>query len=898
MCFRKIISRDVLEAKIIKYNSLNNEVILKLLEQDQPNYNLNELQGQIEYFQDETEQYIRKWGTGHEEIHCLDIFNMIFAYVSNLLTVKDDSVCCQYEKLLHWRMLTLDVHEDLLICAFLANHDSIENMPVRTIFDWPDVIGHNNADLNMILRRGMAENHFHLKGSAPAFHFAWNYFMNNLISNDDESLFEKIEKTQRNSTYSVSSLHREDSLKDQIIQAAAIRAYLFSRLLSISLGENEDTIIKFFNTNANVLQLQNKTDKIRSFIQGLRVSLLHKGIDLLKDYAVIEKNIYGEYVTYDNLNTNPENSEVYRGERHFLYLTFQDIKEKHILTEAEINLFFAYLIIKERFRGEIQQLNQGISGFENFAIFEGRKGYFVDNRDLVHDAMMSPMNHSGIRYLEARICPANSAEENKNLILQTEAFIDAPNNSDVYSSFSYAYIMHFVKEEDNSLQFINKSGIPDGFICRHNKLRRKLDIQAEALVQFRESYPEISKKVVAIDACNKEICCRPEVFAPIFRRLRKHTVKRINKDLNLDVPQLRTTYHVGEEFLDPLDGLRAIDEAINFIGLGCGDRLGHALALGIDVEEWYMKKTYIIIPCQDYLDNITWLYFALSDYNITGFETLKTHLLDEFYIYFNRIFRSNMLSKDIRQISETAEEYYSNHIRFQYLLGGQMKFDIHSYHMSWKLRGDDPEYYKNGFFEYSITNDYRKYPHKICENYPSDFNTRMISEVAMLNYYYHYDWNVKKAGSKFITKKVHPEYVKAVSIIQKKLQKKVANYGIGIETNPTSNYLIGTFKRYDKHPITKWYNHGLETNPLKIADCPQISVSINTDDKGVFTTRLDNEYSLIALSLEKMRDENNNPIYEKNNIYKWIDSIRRFGIMQSFICQNMRERGEPVTEDL
>ena len=54
--------------------------------------------------------------------------------------------------------------------------------------------------------------------------------------------------------------------------------------------------------------------------------------------------------------------------------------------------------------------------------------------------------------------------------------------------------------------------------------------------------------------------------------------------------RLYATYHVGEDFLDIADGLRAIDEAILFCGLERGSRLGHALALGIDSYEYYKYK--------------------------------------------------------------------------------------------------------------------------------------------------------------------------------------------------------------------------------------------------------------------------------------------------------------------
>ena len=42
----------------------------------------------------------------------------------------------------------------------------------------------------------------------------------------------------------------------------------------------------------------------------------------------------------------------------------------------------------------------------------------------------------------------------------------------------------------------------------------------------------------------------------------------------------------------------------------------------------------------------------------------------------------------------------------------------------------------------------------------------------------------------------------------------------------------------------------------------QLSVSINTDDQGVFDTLLENEYALMALALKKKKDKNNNKSFE------------------------------------
>lgn len=54
-------------------------------------------------------------------------------------------------------------------------------------------------------------------------------------------------------------------------------------------------------------------------------------------------------------------------------------------------------------------------------------------------------------------------------------------------------------------------------------------------------------------------------------------------------PRLGLTVHAGEDFADPLTGLRAIWETVHQLQLGCGDRIGHALAAALAPDllgEW------------------------------------------------------------------------------------------------------------------------------------------------------------------------------------------------------------------------------------------------------------------------------------------------------------------------
>jgi len=89
-------------------------------------------------------------------------------------------------------------------------------------------------------------------------------------------------------------------------------------------------------------------------------------------------------------------------------------------------------------------------------------------------------------------------------------------------------------------------------------------------------------------------------------------------------------------------------------------------------------------------------------------------------------------------------------------------------------------------------------------------------------------------------------------------------------------------KRYSKHPITNFYNLGLTYDHEKLENNPQLFISINTDDQGVFNTYLENEYAMLAIALEKEKDENGKPIYNQAMIYDWLDRIREMGLEMSF----------------
>ena len=97
---------------------------------------------------------------------------------------------------------------------------------------------------------------------------------------------------------------------------------------------------------------------------------------------------------------------------------------------------------------------------------------------------------------------------------------------------------------------------------------------------------------------------------------------------------------------------------------------------------------------------------------------------------------------------------------------------------------------------------------------------------------------VKKYGIKATQwRLIHilPEIVEIASTLQVYLQRIILDKGIEIETNPSSNVVIGPIDGYGAHTIHQFIKNG-------------IIASFNTDDKGIFSTSLYNKYSLYASS--------------------------------------------------
>lgn len=99
--------------------------------------------------------------------------------------------------------------------------------------------------------------------------------------------------------------------------------------------------------------------------------------------------------------------------------------------------------------------------------------------------------------------------------------------------------------------------------------------------------------MISIDTEGNELHAGSEVFAPLYRDLRKQAFKYF-------------TCHAGENFRHLLSGMRQVYEAVHVLDRRPGDRIAHATAIGIGPELWVERSS-----AHMQIEKSEWLYTLL-----------------------------------------------------------------------------------------------------------------------------------------------------------------------------------------------------------------------------------------------------------------------------------------------
>ena len=422
-------------------------------------------------------------------------------------------------------------------------------------------------------------------------------------------------------------------------------------------------------------------------------------------------------------------------------------------------------------------------------------------------------------------------------------------------------IYHFLKqgeryENDSCFLYSRKPQVELEQYAAFSFGRTRFQCQAAvaAITRVRQLCPEISRLIVGLDAASMELATDPWVFAPAFRQARELDLFPFCQTMKLEEPaekrMLGLTYHVGEEFLHPLSGLRHLSEAVDFYKLHAGDRLGHGLVLGIDLDRWFDGHGLLTLSRLEWMEDCLWAWeIAARDPTAAGLLPYVKFLETQIMSCANAIYGT----LDGITVEKLAYAYHSKTLGFQELSHLSKQWaDAHC--------PDGPER-----LDCLKDTNAQFFP---CASWRRQGASHWWDEDSLaLSHHCRY-YKTKMAAE--MMWEPDDQEASLSKALQSYLRLKVAERGIILEENPSSNAVIGEINGVLSHPICR----------LRTADShgTRVIATVNTDDPSVFNANIANEHALIYFAL----------IHQGRSVedaLAAVDELREVGLESSFLGQ-------------
>lgn len=773
-------------------------------------------------------------------------------------------------KIVLWNSLNRMFTTDLLVVVYLLDNKMDKEEYLNGYYS---TIMIEDLQLEQVLKRGVAETHIH-RGAGISFYLSWEDMMN---------LTCKSEKSYKDELFEDVVIAKGFELRKYVMAVACLRILMAYFLLS---GEHDYKCFiedKYNNGNIKtdvkkrIKQIKQDEDiynLINNIFDGTEISEKYnfrKIWDRIKETIGFTANrneqkraLEGDILKQlfkcsDNINTSVEN-----------VFLFKCIKYIRINNDDYFfsKLFWQYIRIKnEVFQLKVQgNLIKGLINFQNYYDRStDMQGYTANEYWKL--IMLNQFQNTHLRKLELRVGFGNEQGEKEikykiKKIMRSffEAYKDILKsnylqNKENSNIPNVGLVFHMIKQRDRKENEKCWQNFKDGEDCElyYRELQSKYRNQIRALNELREEIPGLSDYIIGIDAASIENNTEPWVFAPIYEKARDsstHKTIYINSERANRIKNLGFTFHAGEDFRHILTGLRRIDEVIDSFKFHAGDRIGHGIALGIDICKWIQNNKIVILPRGEYLDNLIWLWGLYKD---------GSHMK-----CFDNAYLEQLIMKH-------AQKIYGN-------LEGITIYNL------WKA-------YKNKFQVFNVKQDIEPEIRYDTELKNQVFCKYVKAENAMswneekLTYAQHCKCYIEHMDEP-IQVEINEQDAEMIRQVQKIILRKISTSGIVVETNPTSNITLGEVNNIFEHYIHSLNQRGLssEINPENA-----VMVTINSDDPSVFNTNVSNEFAYIFYSLQEKG-------YSREDILLWIDKVRKYGMDSSFIDDRQQNVQEKISE--
>lgn len=780
-----------------------------------------------------------------------------------------------FDKVEIWNILSRLIVPDVIIAAFFVE---------AGLHDRNYLYGQNGGvylpdkTLSTVLARGVAENHMHFNVGIE-YSVLWRYLTD---IKQWEVYFNGKEKWPFKA--------------DQVLVFAAI---VYRYLYAFYMEEKEESDFYLYAEET----IPGAEEQLRELLYDLKNGIRGKELNYYREFydAFLQhiKNVWDIWETEDFLLDTVYRMEIglkTSSEMIFLVQTLQRFRNKSNALEEQ--LFIQYIRIKSGYFQQLVEPNYilGLNYFQRFFRMV-RNAEKIGGRDESHvyrEIFKSQAQNVNIKKLEIRITPDFDVA-NKNGIQKYELAERMLKKSILFNVrrviTEYIEYCKMIVNYDGDMETwyaqLNKcyedgrSGFPSIGIVYHFQKRDYLDNKigdmcwrkyvqsgtapayskhmlvwrkqivncAKAIEELRSSIPYLAEYIVGIDAASNENSMEPWMLAPAYRTIRnrkitKPIIMNDNGDF-LRIPNIGFTYHVGEEFRHIMSGFRHINEVIEHFNYKAGDRLGHAIALGVDVDQWVRENEVITIPAMEHLENLLWLWGNIVQKKLIVHLAVE-QLEGQIMMCAEKIFEDCAGMTPYMLYQAYLEKFSENHENIFEEFGNS--------------EGDDQEIQNKGAEKH------------FCYWYNSAKHGtgNLWTKEKILCTYYCPMYFMKFQQPIFVP--VMSEETDIYKEVQQQLIEKVERDGIYVETNPTSNISIGEIEGLFKHYIMRLNSAGLEYNDPQEA----VLVTVNSDDPVVFSTNTENELAYIYYALVHAG-------YKKEKILEWMEKVRGYGMDGSFI---------------
>lgn len=559
---------------------------------------------------------------------------------------------------------------------------------------------------------------------------------------------------------------------------------------------------------------------LASILRGAILDILDSNVTDKKsqEEAVIEaKTAFMRLIDYQDLfMEHPTRVSLHRDmngrlheEVNMWYRAFQHLNDprfeyKRHLTE----MLHLYLLIQNEFI-QLYHHNERNRGFEAFHRVADQDRPFVSNRGYYHTVINRLITATRAREkncIELRLSP-RSIQRCKSRILniwrevwrnqQKKQLIQMGGNPHTGTGDKpprLILVAHFIKKPCNSQTKKADYIAPELYAAESEKYLREA-------ASFANKAHDILKEgalSLGIDAAGDELAAPPEVFAPAFRLFSRRTHLH------------HKTYHCGEDFHHLLSGIRTVYEAIEFLDLSKGNRVGHATAIGIEPKKWLdSMPTKLFIPRWEWFLN---LIFA------------RRFLKEPFEIH----------KVEARLATEAS------------ILFGTptpIELNLHALDILFDARKLSSRYMSDSLF---ICTEDGIEEQKLYERFK-----KMHSETGLRLYErWRNDPDVRKRQNELI--EIEADFLDKGHLqqLQQEIQHKLAKKGIAVEALLTSNLRISQYEDVGQHHILRW----LKVGEHAIPGDADLNVCLGSDDPGIFVTDIKNEYYHLFNILVKETD--------------------------------------------